>query len=1214
MPDSRLETTEIATRLRDHLRTLLPTAEISSADTALPLPPLLLLQTKHNVAGFALPNGNWRADFDALYAEFKELCARRQPDWEQLDVNFVFCLPHPDNDFDAFSSKVETDVYFCRKFVVPVDRDLPQALARLPFLPLDPLEGAGLRPDSAQVFLQRHGVSSLLARYLVLPHHRGPGEIVNDCLAQQLGDPVVSPALPRIGTLSADRSLEPIRIQRIEIENFRAYRTLRVFDIASDVTVLYGPNGFGKTSLFDAIDFAVTGSIGRLNALTDNQFMKVAPHLDSAPDKSVVTLTGGNSDTTLRVQRSVAAPNAATLNGERKDRKTILAALTGTASPGSERIDHLVRLFRATHQFNQEVQELTRDFQEDCRLSADIVSRMLAFEDYNNAVKKAGEVHAHLAQRIAARDAIIAEAETQAASDREEVRRLSQPNQIDGSASTLGTAIANVRQRLVALGLTADEDPVNTAVIRSWRAAVVARHAEHLTRAQRLTEISKDLVGLPESRRLLETRSDLLAAKERELTAAETRRVETELASRGADQSLAGQIEKLKEFTTRKELLEWICRSKPRYTEALTEERRLVDELEVIASVLREQRAAEEKLAVDFQAAEADSIQRAARAAFLQQQLKLLSSVLETYPRYIEQRSRLEALENESRTSEQALTDLQQPLRELTEEQGNLTAEQKRLDTQIKQVEAQQSDLKRLLSDLAGHIHSGVCPVCAANYGAKESLLQRIQAHENADVASESQQQLQQVREKLAATTQRLAELASKRFSAEQRLVVLRTEKTQIEVALTEFRSSLDSMGLTPDSAPGDFVDEIRGRITAVSLEISQHEASVSEKQKLRDALRDSLAAVRQSSRQKQFEHDEKTKTLTGVRTELVRMRADPRLGQTTLDIDDDQLSAEKSLTAEHLGRTTESIKSAELSATQRKTEMNAAREAVVSLRAEVSNLRSQIAAGKKWIAELQARLEAQNLALTLTPDQLAELVKEESRQEADLALLGDSTNNLEIAFDAATTAAALSRMNENIHAAEKRNADAERDRRELKPWEEFFSELCSLLSAQQDMAIANFTREYGPRASVIQRRLRSVYGFDDITLSPDGSDIVVRATRRGETLRPIDYFSQSQQQSLMLALFLTACSSQTWSNFCPVLLDDPVTHFDDLNTYAFLDLLVGLLDAGSGPRQFILSTCDDRVFQLARQKFRHLGSRAAFYAFLSCGEDGPQIESLATA
>jgi len=293
---------------------------------------------------------------------------------------------------------------------------------------------------------------------------------------------------------------------------------------------------------------------------------------------------------------------------------------------------------------------------------------------------------------------------------------------------------------------------------------------------------------------------------------------------------------------------------------------------------------------------------------------------------------------------------------------------------------------------------------------------------------------------------------------------------------------------------------------------------------------------------------------------------------------------------------------------------LNAARQALIALRQEVQNLRSQIAAGKKWITDFETRLASQNLAPMLTSDELGDLLKEESRQQADLALLVDSAANLELALDAATTAAALSRLNDNIHAGDKRKADAEVERGLLKTWADFFDKVRSLLSAQQNTSIGNFTQEYGPRASVIQRRLRSVYGFDDITLNPDQSDIVVRATRRGEPLRPIDYFSQSEQQTLLLALFLTACSSQTWSNFCPVLLDDPVAHFDDLNTYAFLDLLVGLLDAQSGPRQFIISTCDDRLFQLARQKFQYLGPRAAFYTITSSGKDGPQIESVASS
>jgi DNA repair protein SbcC/Rad50 len=1211
MPDSRLEAEAVTGRLREHLRTLLPMAEISQADSALALPPLLLLQTTHNLVAFALPNGDWRANYETLYEGFKDLCNRRQREWEQLDVNFVFCLPQPDSDFDAFCSKIETDVYFCRKFVIPLDGDMPQALARLPFLPLDPLQGGGLRPDSAQVFLQRHGVSALLARYLVLPHQRGPEEIVNDCIAQQFGEPVVLPAMPRTGATAADRSQEPIRIEKIEIENFRAYRKPQSFDIASDITVLYGPNGFGKTSFFDAIDFAVTGDIGRLDGLTDSQFQKAATHLDSEPGKSTVTMTASNNGGSMRVERTVKARNRATLNGDQKDRKNILAALTGTGSPGTERIDHLVRLFRATHQFNQEEQELTREFQKDCRLSADIVSRMLAFEDYNNAVSKTEKVHAHLVQIIAGHDATILDAQTLATADREELRRLSQPTQIDGSASTLQEAIASVRTRLTAAGFSAEEASVDTSVVRGWRAAVAARHADHASKARRLTELAKDLALLPTTRLQLETRSQALFTKEEEQVKVDADRASAELASQRADQTVTEHGRKLKELTVRNQLLEWIRSTKPRYAEAVALEKKLGEALESLAIQLREQRTAEEKLSIEVQAAETAISQRHSKSAALQQQLKLFTTLLETHSRYVDQSRRLGEVDQAGRAVEKELADLQPLQRKHTQEQSEFTAEEKRLDTQIKQATTQQSDLKQLLTDLAGHIHTGVCPICAADYGAKEKLLQRIQTHSNAEVASEPRQRLQQIREKIAVAKEGLIELSARKLAAEQRQSALQTEKTQIEAALKIFMGLVEGTGLFPDSPAGHFADELRRRITALNAEIAQHDAPTTEHQRVLTTLREALAANRQVSRQKQFEQDEKSKTLTTVRAELARMRADPRLGQSSLDIDLQQLAEVERLASEELARANESLKTAESAAALRKTAFATARQIVVALRPEIQNLRAQIAANKKWISDFEARLKASDLSPTLTPDALADLVKTESQLQAEVAMLGESTANLELALDAATTAAALSRLTDNIHAADKRKVDAESERQRLKPWTDYFDELRALLSAQQNNAIATFTREYGPRASVIQRRLRSVYGFEDIILRPDKSDIVVRATRRGEPLRPIDYFSQSQQQTLLLSLFLTACSSQTWSNFCPVLLDDPVTHFDDLNTYAFLDLLVGLLDARSGPRQFILSTCDDRLFQLARQKFRHLGSRAAFYTFISSGKDGPQIEAV---
>jgi exonuclease SbcC len=215
------------------------------------------------------------------------------------------------------------------------------------------------------------------------------------------------------------------------------------------------------------------------------------------------------------------------------------------------------------------------------------------------------------------------------------------------------------------------------------------------------------------------------------------------------------------------------------------------------------------------------------------------------------------------------------------------------------------------------------------------------------------------------------------------------------------------------------------------------------------------------------------------------------------------------------------------------------------------------------------------------------------------------------VALDAATTSAALEALrrtvNQNIALINK--ARLERERHE--PWVKYFRGIETLLDKQRNSATDNFTREYGPRTAVIQRRLRPVYGFGDVEVSSREGAITVGVFRNGEALRPADYFSQSQVQTLLLGLFLTASSSQTWSAFSSVMMDDPVTHFDDLNTYALLDLISGLLQSPDGSRQFVISTCDEKLLQLARQKFRHLNGGAKFYRFSAIGAEGPLVSEI---
>jgi exonuclease SbcC len=65
-------------------------------------------------------------------------------------------------------------------------------------------------------------------------------------------------------------------IEKIYIENFKGIAGPKIVDLSSNANILYGPNGFGKTTLFDAIEFCFTKSIYRVMEVEDR---KKAVHL-----------------------------------------------------------------------------------------------------------------------------------------------------------------------------------------------------------------------------------------------------------------------------------------------------------------------------------------------------------------------------------------------------------------------------------------------------------------------------------------------------------------------------------------------------------------------------------------------------------------------------------------------------------------------------------------------------------------------------------------------------------------------------------------------------------------------------------------------------------------------------------------------------------------------------------------------------------------------
>jgi exonuclease SbcC len=377
------------------------------------------------------------------------------------------------------------------------------------------------------------------------------------------------------------------------------------------------------------------------------------------------------------------------------------------------------------------------------------------------------------------------------------------------------------------------------------------------------------------------------------------------------------------------------------------------------------------------------------------------------------------------------------------------------------------------------------------------------------------------------------------------------------------------------------------------------------------DQMKATLASATSTMKRRQEEIARTDTLLERQRIELGRLQADGRYSEALITATAEVRNERKSVLEQLL-----SAKSVQLSAAE--AEQSRLRREITEVGRRITGLSAQIQQASRREIDLRGERSTAIQAITdagltadTSNDELLSAVSATTKAQSDLEILKEKAVSLEVGLDAAASAAILEQHRRTITANDKQVKALRLQQRKLRDAERYFKDLHSVVSRQQNEAISNFTAEYGPRTSVIQRRLRSVYSFDDVEIHANEAKITVRVKRNGQELRPVDFFSQSQQQTLMLGLFLTACTAQTWSSFSTVFLDDPVTHFDDLNTYALLDLISGLLEGAAGGKQFIISTCDDRFLELARQKFRAHGERARFYQFTAIGNDGPVVSEL---
>ncbi|MGA7768523.1 MAG: AAA family ATPase [Candidatus Sulfotelmatobacter sp.] len=1205
--------------LREAITSLWDPEELGTVDVSI-ASHVLLLTLPSDIAAFSVVNSNPEVEFNEAYAAFKELYRENNRAWDERTLSFIVCRSSERTEDDLFYASLEHDPLFCRKYVIRAHQNVSSQrdeLLRLPFLPLRGTEDSLQRPQSAQDFLQSAGLSASLSRKVVEAGHRSAERIVLDLREGKETLPETI-SQPRTARVASTRPRAHSRLVSLTVEGFRAYRDVQTFDLDGSVVVLYGPNGLGKTSFFDAIDYASTGRIGRLcrqQRRTQTEFSSLATHLDKTPGSGSVTLTvragGPNVDgSQWKLQRGTGNWSTAWLDGKETDRKTVMSSLTqANWLDSAPRQQALESLFRATHLFGQDEQELLAEFQNGSKIPEEFISEMLALQDYSQGLSKVTEVISELANQRGSIEMELVELRSESAAVSESLPQLD-PNETEAAATPLEELIADFQKELRDTEFSeVFPEVASSSVFSEWREIVLARQGEIEKRIQVAQTLQSEL---PTYQRLLEESSTI----QTQLEEIDGELVGFAAEEKGIRASLDASVKVLNENEARRKGQE---KRRQDIRSAIEAETQRVDQLKQVTNLEAERdrqalaRSEADLRLVALESTLSRTISSRAEAerarASAQLDLSRIEGLLRDLPQLEQDLKTLADLQIRIARAENDLQQAEQRAQQAAKELQECKMARAALRPQYERLLADQADLDKLLDSIQVHVHGDSCPLCGSKFESVEALLKRIQrARQSLSTENEVTVQYKTLTAKesqaddllrvattnVSACTSTVQELLELRRAAEDRIGSIRARLSKrADIPAGDLRQAL-TISQT----------ELSGRLKALEQAVTTADTELRTAQNMqaeevgkRRSLHERVATLQRTAQE--------------LRDRVAEL--DARISQVFPDkrSQDIDLSAEATAVDRSLEEILAAIERLHLSRRSEQSQL----EAVVARTRSTSERRKQIVdkltSCQTATAAIRQRLRMLDLPEGAGLESLNGVIRREERRADVVRRILDRADLIIRALRAREARLEFTKKQDQLNVIKEKINKFEQDLRQIQKALSSFNSIERLLQGERQSAIKKHLAAYGPMITKIQQRLRSVYGFEGFELEAHGGQAIVHVEWRNKRVQvaPTDFFSDSQKQILMLSIFLAGSLRQNWSGFSPVLLDDPVTHFDDLNAYAFVELIRGIIATAPKEWQFMISTCEDRLFNLMQKKFSRLPTGAIFYEFVGMSEKGPIVE-----
>ena len=1058
-------------RVHDALDQLLVEKEHAIAPPPANSDPLfLLLTSKPDLIGFAQLNGEGKSGVSRALANFKSLYLVNSSNWADFDLTLVFCRTPSASDNDTFWTEVELDPYFCRKFVIDLTHDIQSDLARLPFIPLQPETVVGLgRPPSAQTLLIDHGVSAWLAEALAVPHRLGEKRIVEECL----GSPAGVPELQRMRSVGAPttslRGKPSVRLKELEISNFRAYRETKKFDLDANLIVLYGPNGLGKTSFFDAIDFVCTGGVTRFDERFGRRISRLVDslkHLDASKEESVVKATFSVDGNAVQLERRLDSRTDALMDNSVQNRTVVLTDLTDCSVDTSDmRVDNLVRLFRATHLFGQEYQILTYGLREESTLPEDTVSRMLAFQDYVEAINKAERVRKELRQLREDCELRLESLSESSQLKESEENKFVDLKEATESPESLGKAGKELLRKIAKeTDLPSDTSShITPDEIKTWRGLFEGRigwmenHLSSLQRFQaRLPEVAKLRGEFVEEGKRIGTLSKDLGVIELE---EKKKREALESAREKRNEILATE----KNAVSRQDSLQWLISNGTEYLRIRSEilkadeerqrsQRRILELTELIGRQQNEgnrQRGIVQALTT--------------QGAELEKQLFDVTELLRQVDDWKAASVRLFTVNGRLQIAEAEIEKLANDVRVKSGEVVRAENLEVELERTASVAQQHQTDFQRLLEACLNYVADQHCPVCGASHGSKETVVSEIRARIGA-TSTALTAELENLRGSKAKTANLRTEMGRAErelANLQQEINSLKTERKQLTNRLRDYEQRARKIEVLVDQdVPSGALNNKR---ELLSQAIKDHREDLTKKQSQLLSVDEQVSILRQ--KEEKLGRDQKAKDTVRASLGQAARNIEGQALNRHISISEDEEATKSELKKGHqvLRDCQDSLKKQEALIAGIESEHSQLVKRRDKLRRDIQSLTQHSSAIARSISDFEGELSKLELKKEIGAHELQLMILQTEETLPRLVSLKEELVRFELALDEVQISASLARLRQERDDLRKQTSQIEKEQAGIAQWERYFDKVRQELEGVQKRSLKQYIEKYGP-------------------------------------------------------------------------------------------------------------------------------------------------------